>query len=39
MNLTKTKFTELEFKKVDGIHSFNEMGLWLHTFLHRVVRH
>ena len=33
MNLTKTKFTDLEFKKVDGIHSFNEMGIKINILM------
>ena len=33
MNLTKTKFTDLEAKKIDGIHSFNEMGITINMLM------
>ena len=33
MNLTKTKFTDLELKKIDDIHSFNEMGITINMLM------
>jgi len=33
MKLTKTQFTELEAKKIDGIHSFNEMGITINMLI------
>ena len=33
MNLTKTQFTELEAKKIDSIHSFNEMGITINMLV------
>jgi hypothetical protein len=33
MNLTKTKFTESEAKKIDGINSFNELGIRINMLM------
>ena len=33
MNLTKTKFTDSELKKIDDIHSFNEMGITINMLM------
>jgi hypothetical protein len=33
MNLTRTKFTETEAKKIDGINSFSEMGITINMLM------
>ncbi len=33
MNLTRTKFTDSEAKKVDTIHSFDEMGITINMLM------